>query len=216
MKKHFASKGPTDEDKKECLEEHLVYELKMFSYSFEQLNKCINTNTGEKSYHIASGSISHVEFIASTLITGSFLVMPSIGNIGQTEKPLEDRNFTNMALETFLLHARNLREFFYGEKQFQDDARAYQFFTDKECWKKIRPGETDSIKEVTKRGNKELAHLTYKRISGTPPEKGWDCRKIRSDFLEVVKVFLDKLPEKYSGKNLNDLKSEMKQFLSCV
>ena len=142
--------------------------------------------------------------------------MPSIGNIEQTEKLSEDRSFTNMGLETFLLHARNLREFFYGEEKYPHDARAYHFFADKECWEKMRPDETDSIKDVAKRGNKELAHLTYKRISGTPPEKGWDCGKILSDLLGVVKVFLDKLPEKYSGNKLNDLKSEMRQFLSRV
>jgi hypothetical protein len=97
---------------------------------------------------------------------------------------------TNMALESFLFHGRNLREFFYcGDKRHQTDARAYEFVKDRKEWKEVRPPETDRIKKVRRRANTELAHLTYKRYSGTPPEKGWRYDEIRRDLLKVVKIF---------------------------
>lgn len=189
MNEHLVSKRPTDEDKKEYLEEHLVYEVEMLLYSFGQLTKCTN-------------------IVEECSLTSTQISTP---NVTQFWGQSRDKNFGNMALETFLLHARNLREFFYkDDKGRPDDARAFELFMDKDPWKKLRPNETDSIKEVKNRADKELAHLTYKRISGTPPEKKWDCGKILFDLLGVVKVFLDKLPEQYFGENLKDLKYKVR------
>ena len=107
------------------------------------------------------------------------------------------------ALETCLLHARNLREFFYhDDKRYKTDARPSDFFRDKNEWERVRPQETNWIKKVKNRADKELAHLTYRRHSGTPPEKEWDCGVIQRDFFKVIKVFLDHLPKKYIGNGL--------------
>ncbi len=193
MKEHLASKGLTDEDKKVYLDEHFCYEVEMLLYSFEQLTKCTN-------------------IVKDCNLTSTHISTP---NVGQFWEQSRDGNFGNMALETFLLHARNLREFFYrDDKGGHDDARAFEVFKDKDPWRKIRPNETDSIKEVKKRANKELAHLTYKRISGTPPEKGWEYGKILSDLLGVIEVFLGKLPEKYSGENSKNLRHRIAKYFS--
>lgn len=119
---------------------------------------------------------------------------------------IKDTYCTNMALETFLFHARNLMEFFYYDKKYPTDARAYDFLKDKAEWEKIKPKETDSIEKIKDRSGKEIAHLTYKRIYGTPPEKKWDCSEIRKDILKIVNIFLDHLPEKYMGDRLRDIK----------
>jgi len=112
----------------------------------------------------------------------------------------------NMALETFLLHARNLREFFYRDsKQHETDARAYEFVKERNKWEEARPEETEWIKKVRERVNTELAHLTYRRYAGTPPDKGWKHYEIQKDFLKVVKIFLDHLPKKYIDKRLQEI-----------
>jgi hypothetical protein len=122
-------------------------------------------------------------------------------------KQINDSGGINMALETFLLHARNLREFFYYDtKKFPTDARASDFFEEGNLWREIRPDETDSILKIKERVGKELAHLTYKRIYGTPPEKNWSCGETFKDLLKTVKIFLNNLPDKYKGDGLQNIK----------
>jgi len=116
-----------------------------------------------------------------------------------THSGRRDQSSINMALETLLLHARNLREFFYAKPRRRDDARPEDFVGDIDKWKRERPEETDLIKEVRERANKELAHLTYKRHYGIPPKKQWNYGAAQTDFLKVVKVFLENVPQRYRG-----------------
>jgi hypothetical protein len=195
MKERFSSNPQNDEDKRIYVEEHFCYEVEMLLYAFMQLG-------GGTSMRMETNNL----ILATTLVT-------TLSVVEYNKKQSIDQNFSNMAQETFLLHARNLREFFYrDDKQRLDDARAFEFFIDKDSWRKLRPNETDSIKEVKNRADKELAHLTYKRISGTPPEKLWDYRKIFFDFIEVIEVFLKQLPEKYFGQNSRNLAHKMEQL----
>lgn len=187
MNEHLVSKRPTDEDKKEYLEEHLVYEVEMLLYSFGQLTKCTN-------------------IVEECSLTSTQISTP---NVTQFWGQSRDGNFGNMALETFLLHARNLREFFYKQDKRSDDARACDFFTHRDSWEKLKPNETDSIAKVKNRADKELAHLTYQRYSGTPPEKIWDYGEIFFDFLKVIRVFLDEIPGIFFGENLKNLRHKV-------
>ena len=131
-----------------------------------------------------------------------------------TRNGRRDQNSINMALETLLLHARNLREFFYAEMRQKDDARPENFAGDIDKWKRERPEETDLIKEVRERANKELAHLTYKRYYGTPPQKQWNYEAVQTDFLKVVKVFLENVPQRYWGPNLHTLKQMIDRHIT--
>jgi hypothetical protein len=194
MNENNASREPSEKDKREYFEEHFLYEVRMLLYSFEQLVTCQNVSD------VSNRTLTQV----STPWVDQFWGQSRNGNAG------------NMALETFLLHARNLREFFYTEPKFPDDARAFHFFPDKNSWEKLRPNETASIEDVKKRANKEMAHLTYKRISGTPPNKNWNYGKILTDLLAVIKVFLDGVPKKYLGKHSMEVKSELEQLLSHI
>lgn len=119
-------------------------------------------------------------------------------------KRAKDQGSTNMALEDCLLHARNLKEFFYY-KPHESYLRAYDFVENKTKWDRDKPEKTHWIKEVERRADKELAHLAHGRIYGTPPEKKWDCGAIERDFLKVVKIFLDHLPKKYIDKRLQEI-----------
>ena len=97
----------------------------------------------------------------------------------------------NMVVETFLFHARNLIEFFYNDsKKYPSDARAYDFFEHKEVWEQTRPPKSNEMDKVITRSGREMAHLTYLRISGTPPEKSWDCGQLTNEILEAVSTFL--------------------------
>jgi len=111
----------------------------------------------------------------------------------------------NMALESFLFHSRNLIEFFYYDRDAKNYSRAFHFIG-RGKWLEERPQKTKLIEEVKDRANKEIVHLTYDRILGTPPEKKWDWPDAFSDLLKVIKTFLDLLPEEYCGNGINNLK----------
>jgi|GEM_PF-703579 len=110
-----------------------------------------------------------------------------------------------MALECFLLHARNLYEFYY-HSSFNDYARAVDFVP---SWDKTRPAKTEAIKEQESRINLELSHLTYRRIAGSAPEKRWNYGILYNNWLSVTKTFLEYLPNKYIGDKLRKLKERI-------
>lgn len=116
---------------------------------------------------------------------------------------IKDQLNINAFLEVFSFHARNLYDFFYRDnKKYSTDSRAYDFFNEKSDWLNILPEPSKSKQQVDKRIGKEIAHLTYKRINGTTPNKGWNSKLIFQDLIKLIKLFLEKLPEEFDGNSL--------------
>ena len=115
-------------------------------------------------------------------------------------KPL-NQLLENMALESFLVHVRNLREFLYGEGENSDDVVAGDFFPGPGQWedKNIRPPIPKVIEDNLKRLNKALAHVSYSRLKYKGPAKKWPSQQIASELIAVVRVFLRKLPQNRSA-----------------
>ncbi len=184
------------EDKKNYLEEHFIYEVEMLCFSFTRIIKFKKIDEEPAQYSPFS-----------TLVNTPW--------VAQHTPLASDPNNINMALETFLLHARNLREFFYNDnKRYDTDARAWDFLEEKNLWQKLRPAEMESMIEIRERAGKELAHLSYKRIYGTPPEKSWNTGETLGDLLKVVGIFLEHLSPKYFGDRLQNLKQRVKSQCS--
>jgi hypothetical protein len=76
----------------------------------------------------------------------------------------------NLIIEGFVLHLRNLLDFFYGEPR-RNDMAAGMFYE----WEKLPndfPVESDVLKDAHRRAHKELSHLTTER---RPYKKrGWE------------------------------------------
>ncbi len=113
----------------------------------------------------------------------------------------------NMSLECFLSHGRNLLEFFYYNP-VNNYARAVHFI-DNSNWQQSRPEKTKNIIELERRASPEVAHLTFNRIAGTPPEKLWDYTNCFYDLLEVTKKFVNLLPNQFHGNGIIDLKNNI-------
>lgn len=85
-----------------------------------------------------------------------------------THSPPDDDVLRNAILESFLLHVRNLYEFFYGgtlpkKKKNNirlDDIRAVHHFTDAAAWK---PAQSLYLEGEIERINKRLVHMTNQR-----------------------------------------------------
>lgn len=93
----------------------------------------------------------------------------------------------NLKAECFALHLRNLMDFFYLDSPRSDDVIAADYVTN---WPTIRPALTPTLDRARIRANKEMAHLTTSRITGTPKEKEWNMSAIRNDLKPVVADFL--------------------------
>lgn len=118
----------------------------------------------------------------------------------------------NLLFEGVLLHARNLDDFFFynfkknGELKYEDDACAEQFVKSGITWELVRPNTIPlSVVDFRHRVSKQLAHLTYKRIKGNPPEKSYNYGEIAIFYLKVVQIFLNNIDEKYFGEKLKIL-----------
>jgi len=105
----------------------------------------------------------------------------------KTKNEGEDLGSKNMMLEDFVLHARNLRNFFYGPEK-KEDAIARHFVEHIIRWSKARRKERERprIIEIYDRASKELAHLTYKRKCEVSEKKNWPCSTILREMLRDV------------------------------
>ena len=115
-------------------------------------------------------------------------------------KPL-DQLTQNIALESFLVHVRNLREFLYGAGTNRDDVVAGDFFPGPGQWEdiNIRPPMPKVIEANRERLNKALAHVSYSRLKYKGPAKAWPSQQMASELIAVVRVFLRHLPQDRSA-----------------
>jgi hypothetical protein len=92
---------------------------------------------------------------------------------------------TSVLIESFVIHLRNLIEFFYTPtgSERDDDVIAADF-----C-----PGWNEStsatLKEAKMRANKELSHLTLGRKKACDPTKPWDIRGLFNEVRSVALRF---------------------------
>lgn len=92
------------------------------------------------------------------------------------------------SLESFLIHARNLRDFLYKterENAKPSDVLARDFFSDPAEWHRMRP-ISNNLNHIANglnlRVGRYVVHLSYDRIKPTPDLSSWD---IGSIFKEV-------------------------------
>jgi hypothetical protein len=113
----------------------------------------------------------------------------------------EDRIFHNALVESFTIHARNLMHFLYPTgKKDDSDVLAADFFDDEGYWLKIRLKEPEEFGKSRGRVNKEIAHLTYDRLSITPDRKIWSP-VLGHEILKVMDCFFTAMPERFRNAN---------------
>jgi hypothetical protein len=99
-----------------------------------------------------------------------------------------DLQTRNALVEAFAMHARGLLDFFYATPPVREDDALAQHFVQGE-WKP--PQQTEALRGVKKRVNKEVAHLTYHRLLVTDAAKEWSYGQIWLAFGEIIRAFLD-------------------------
>lgn len=96
----------------------------------------------------------------------------------------------NVILESALIHARNLHDFFSGMNSPKDDIIVGHFVknSDGTPWKSSKLAFIKSCKNDI---NKALSHLTYTRVKFKPV---WNINRIRQYIEEAYAEFLALLP----------------------
>jgi hypothetical protein len=89
----------------------------------------------------------------------------------------------SILIESFVIHLRNLIDFFFTPRSKDDDVVAADF-----C-----PGWNESLSNTLKtakeRANKELSHLTLGRKAGFDPGKPWKVVDLFQEVTDVAKRF---------------------------
>lgn len=104
------------------------------------------------------------------------------------------RSFRNALLETFLIHYRNLLDFFYADKRrwLQHDVKAADYVADPREWRTRRPRMDKEAASNRERVNAQLAHLTYRRLKYD--QRNWSDRKMLRQIEELLDTFERQLP----------------------
>lgn len=104
----------------------------------------------------------------------------------------------NALLDSFLLHARVLFDFYCKSPSFRkdqdgdpDDVSAQQFFDDPSAWQKICQTLFPVVRNLQPELNKHLAHLTYTRLK---KKIQWDITDIFKEFDEAWSKLMETLP----------------------
>jgi len=112
----------------------------------------------------------------------------------------------NAFIESFVIHARVLLDFFYPLKPRPDDVVAIDFCDRAKTWEQARPEKTDILKTIQKRVGKEAAHLTYSRQEVSQEQKHWDHPNIARDIGVLVDCFLSVVSNSLLGDRWNKYK----------
>ena len=109
-------------------------------------------------------------------------------------KGIGPRSFRNAMLETFLIHYRNLLDFFYADKKrsLAHDVRAADYVIDAKRWRERRPRMDKEATSNRERVNALLAHLTYRRLRYD--ERNWSDRRMLRQIEELLAAFAEQLP----------------------
>lgn len=118
-----------------------------------------------------------------------------------TQKPPPVNLDYAVMMESFLIHARNINEFFYSQEMYSekkkkvlaDDVIAEDFFDPQKSWAKPQANRLpdDLLQQI----NDQLSHLTYARKVGQYGD--WHFADIQQRLISLIDSFIQEVaPEK--------------------
>ena len=121
---------------------------------------------------------------------------------------VEDLYVYNALLESFVLHTSVMLDFFYRPAKEFDDARALHYVRDVKAWKEFLPVFNTKFGDFTRKRNKEVMHLTFKRLKVEPQEKQWGVRKLTKEIKKLMDAFLEQADPERLHPRIYELKSD--------
>ncbi len=116
------------------------------------------------------------------------------GSYGDTTR------LSNALIESFVVHLRNLVDFLYIDTPQKTDIVAADFCA-AGMWRGVRPPLSASLEKARTRANKEIAHLTTDRLTGSPPAKAWEFVALAKEIKAILLIFAtNALPSRLSER----------------
>lgn len=118
---------------------------------------------------------------------------------------------TNILLDAYAIHCRTLFDFLYpksGEnKAKKDDILVFDYVLNKKLYNQKKIAKS-SLKFITRKADKQVAHLTYSRNRYGKKNKPWPFIDIGKKMHESLSAFYEATPESYrKWPNLVELKN---------
>ena len=107
----------------------------------------------------------------------------------------------NILLESFVIHAYCLFHFFYqgdNKKRKPSDIIAEDFNINRQQFRKHRTPK-NVLKNIDKKRNKQIAHLTYNRIYRNSKTKPFKTTAIYHGINKTMWAFFNSLPKEYKN-----------------
>lgn len=123
---------------------------------------------------------------------------------------IDDATTKNAVLESFLIHARALTDFFQNKKTRSTDIVVGDFLDD---WS---VDVADWLREERQRIDKEIAHLTTERTTGTPKTKQHDVARIRNELIRYVSGFCSEVDSDMLGERFGMIDNELEFSASFI
>jgi hypothetical protein len=92
---------------------------------------------------------------------------------------------SNVLIEGFAVHLRNVIDFLYLDRPQKTDIVAADFCTPG-TWVTVRPSISQTLETARGRANKEIAHLSTQRIAGSAPGKAWAFKLLASELRPIL------------------------------
>jgi len=98
----------------------------------------------------------------------------------------------NLLIESLALHTRVLIDFFYGTKKYSDDIIAEHLLPDNINWNNVKPKIPQILMDAKNKADKQLAHLSTKRLELQKQEKnGWRFNEISEEMNKIIEKFCE-------------------------
>ncbi|MDP2653242.1 MAG: hypothetical protein Q8Q08_04345 [Candidatus Omnitrophota bacterium] len=97
----------------------------------------------------------------------------------------------NAMLESFVIHASVIIDFFYKPQSGPEDAKAVHFMSDVKEWRAVLPPIDKDFRDFQKKRNRHVVHLSYDRLNVRPEDKKWGSPKLTRKIRRIVDLFLE-------------------------
>ncbi|MBI4666854.1 MAG: hypothetical protein HY751_10655 [Nitrospinae bacterium] len=116
----------------------------------------------------------------------------------------------NVLFESFLVHFRNMYDFFYppGSAREDDILEGDWFDNPEQPWS---PAPIDLLEKCKEKVHKKLAHLTYARLEDAT---NWEFARVAGEIKKLMAYFLEKAPEGNMDEGMLALKKQFRDSSS--
>ncbi len=115
----------------------------------------------------------------------------------------------NALLESFVVHASTILDFFYKPQINPNEAKAVHYVSDPREWEKVLLPYNQHFKEFNVKRNQWVMHLSYKRLDVKPQDKRWGAFKITEQIRALFDEFLRLADPQLMHPKLYDLQRRM-------